>query len=347
MSLSPLASLLDRGLVPDPIVRFGIRRLLAERLRTEWARAAEDPAERTARWAARLRTEPVAIETEAANRQHYEVPAEFYQLVLGPHLKYSSGYWPEGVATLAESEEAMLRLSTERAGIEDGQAILDLGCGWGSLTLYLAQRFPNARILAVSNSKSQGEFIAAEAAKRGLGNVRHQVADINRFDTAERFDRAVSIEMFEHVRNYGILFERIARWLRPEGKLFVHVFCHRELAYAFEDEGPGDWMARHFFSGGQMPSADLLPAFQGPLLLQQQWPVPGVHYQKTSEAWLRELDAKREEAVALFEGVYGKGQGRLWVERWRIFFMACAELFGAAGGEEWRVEHYLFAKPAA
>jgi cyclopropane-fatty-acyl-phospholipid synthase len=241
----------------------------------------------------------------------------------------------------------MLRLSTERAGIADGQRILDLGCGWGSLSLYLARRFPNASILAVSNSKSQGEFIAAEAAKRGLANLRHQVADINRFDTAERFDRAVSIEMFEHVRNYAVLFERIAGWLRPEGRLFVHVFCHRELAYAFEDEGPGDWMARHFFTGGQMPSADLLPAFQGPPLLLEQWPVPGVHYQKTSEAWLRELDANRERILALFEKVYGRGQGRLWVERWRIFFMACAELFGAAGGEEWRVGHYLFANPGA
>ncbi len=339
-----LSSLLDRGWVPDPLVRFGIRRLLAGRLRSERRRGPADPAARAALRAAQLRAEPLAIETDAANRQHYEVPAGFYRLVLGPYLKYSCGYWPEGVTTLAGSEEAMLALSAERAEVADGQTVLDLGCGWGSLSLYLAARFPRCRILAVSNSRGQGEFILGEAARRGLPNLRHQVADVNTFAPGERFDRVISIEMFEHVRNYELLLERIAGWLSPHGKLFVHVFCHRELAYPFEDEGPGDWMARHFFTGGQMPSAGLLPAFQGALRLEEQWAVSGLHYQRTSEAWLERLDANREAVLGLFRQVYGEREAPVWLERWRIFFMACAELFGTAGGEEWRVEHYRFAR---
>lgn len=346
MQLAQIApALLDRGLLPDAALRFGIRRLLAERLAAEWARAAADPAARTAEWVSRLSAAPVALHPEAANRQHYEVPAEFFRLVLGPHLKYSCGLWPEGVTTLAQAEAAMLAATTQRARLADGQTILDLGCGWGALSLYLAERFPGCRIVAVSNSKSQGKHIAAEAVRRGLLNVRHQVADVNRFglpETGERFDRVVSVEMFEHVRNYAVLFERIATWLRPGGHLFVHVFCHRDLTYAFEDEGPGDWMARHFFTGGLMPSADLLPAFAGPLALAERWPVPGTHYQKTAEAWLRQLDAHREPVRASFESAYGAGQGRRWLERWRVFFIACAELFGTAGGDEWGVEHYLF-----
>ena len=337
-----ISSLLDRGLLPDAVIRFGIRRLLAERLRDERSREPAAPAARLEHWVRRLSAEPVALSTDAANRQHYEVPAEFFRQVLGPRLKYSCCLWPAGVSTLAAAEEEMLAVTTDRARIEDGQTVLDLGCGWGALTLYLAERFPHCRLLAVSNSRSQGDWITAEAARRGLGNVRHQVADVNSFAPAERFDRIVSVEMFEHVRNYAVLLDRIASWLLPGGHLFVHVFCHRELTYAFEDNGPGDWMARHFFTDGLMPAAGLLPAFQGPLTLTGQWPVSGVHYQKTSEAWLQNLDASRGAALALFEQVYGRGQGRLWLERWRIFFLACAELFGAAGGDEWRVQHYLF-----
>jgi cyclopropane-fatty-acyl-phospholipid synthase len=341
-----ITALVDRGLVPDPVIRLGIRRLLAQRLRDERSRQPADPAARLAHWVARLSAEPVALATDAANRQHYEVPADFYRSVLGPHLKYSCCLWRDGVSTLAAAEEAMLDLTTRRARIEDGQTVLDLGCGWGALSLYLAGRFPRCRILAVSNSRSQGAWIVTEAARRGLTNVQHQIADVNAFAPAGRFDRIVSVEMFEHVRNYAVLFERIAGWLRPGGQLFVHVFCHRDLTYAFEDEGPGDWMARHFFTGGLMPAAGLLPAFAppgSPLTLAEQWPVPGTHYQKTSEAWLARLDAERDTVLALFEKTYGPGQGRLWLERWRIFFMACAELFGWASGEEWRVEHYLFA----
>lgn len=352
MNISFATTLLDRGLLPDAFIRFGIRRLLAERLRSEQNRAPADPADpanpakHRAQWVARLRAEPVALHTDAANRQHYEVPAEFFRAVLGPHLKYSCCLWPLGVKTLADAEREMLALTARRARIEDGQTVLDLGCGWGALSLYLAERFPRCRILAVSNSKSQGALITAEANRRGLTNVRHQVADVNHLDLKERFDRVVSVEMFEHVRNYAVLFDRIAAWLRPGGHLFVHIFCHRELTYAFEDEGPDDWMARHFFTGGLMPAADLLPAFQGPLALTEQWPVSGVHYQKTAEAWLANLDTSRERIVPLFEQTYGAGQGGLWLERWRAFFMACAELFGTADGEEWRVQHYLFSAPA-
>ncbi|HBL30056.1 MAG TPA: SAM-dependent methyltransferase [Acidobacteria bacterium] len=330
----------ERGLLPEALIRYGIRRLLRQRLREI---AHPQPARRSAEFADALRTMPIAINTTDSKEQHYEVPTRFYELCLGPRLKYSSCLYATGRETLAAAEEAMLALTCERARLDDGQRILELGCGWGSLTLWMAEKYPRARITGVSHSRTQREHILAQAARRGLGNVNIITCDMREFDsTAAAYDRVVSVEMFEHVRNYAVLLDRIASWLLPGGHLFVHVFCHRELTYAFEDNGPGDWMARHFFTDGLMPAAGLLPAFQGPLTLTGQWPVSGVHYQKTSEAWLQNLDASRGAALALFEQVYGRGQGRLWLERWRIFFLACAELFGAAGGDEWRVQHYLF-----
>jgi cyclopropane-fatty-acyl-phospholipid synthase len=338
------AALAERGLVPDPLVRSGIRSLLGGRLRDERRRDPGSAAARIARWREATAGAPLAPRPEAANEQHYELPAEFFRLVLGPRSKYSSCLWPGGVATLAAAEEAMLALSAERAEIADGQTVLDLGCGWGAMSLWLAERFPDARIVAISNSKPQGDYLRARAAECGLGNVEHRVADVNALELpAGGFDRIVSIEMFEHLRNYALLFERLERWLAPGGKLFVHVFCHRELAYPFEDRGASDWMARHFFTGGVMPSADLLPAFAGALDLEERWLVPGTHYARTAEAWLDNLDARRAEALAILERAYGR-DARRWLARWRLFFLACAELFGYRGGEEWLVAHYRFAK---
>ncbi len=334
-------TLLEKDWLPDPAIRIGIRRLLARRLEEEHRAAGEASLDRLE---TELRQSPLAIHTHEANEQHYELPTAFFQKILGDHLKYSCGFWPDGVRSLEASEAAMLDLYLERAELADGQEILELGCGWGSLTLYMAERFPRSRILAVSNSASQGEHIRAEARRRGLEGVEVRTADMNEFDTDRHFDRVVSIEMFEHMRNYAILFERIAGWLRPEGKLFVHIFCHRHLAYPFEVKGEDDWMARYFFTGGLMPSADLLPRFQGSLHLEEQWWVPGTHYQRTSEAWLESMDSHRAELEPIVSEVYGAGQARRWWVYWRVFFMACAELFGYRRGTEWGVAHYRWSR---
>lgn len=333
--------LAESGILPDSMIRIGIRRMLARRLEEELAALGE-----RARWRAGLAEGPVTIHADAANAQHYELPTAFFERVLGPRLKYSSCLWPEGRSDLAAAEEAMLALTAERAAIDDGQRILELGCGWGSLCLYSAERFPRARITALSNSRSQRAFIEARARAKGLDNLEVVTGDIADFDTAERFDRIVSVEMFEHVRNHRELFRRIGRWLLPGGRLFVHVFAHRNFAYPFEDEGPATWMARYFFTGGLMPSLCLLPeAAEGILELEERWTVSGTHYQKTLEAWLAKQDAAREELLPIMAATYGAKDARLWFQRWRIFFMACAELFGYHGGSEWLVAHYRWRAP--
>ncbi len=344
-----LLALLERGVLPDPLLRLGIRHFLKARLR------AEDPGDETARearlsaLAEELSSGPIAPAPEAANRQHYELPTEFFRRVLGRRLKYSCGYWPPGVETLDQAEEAMLELTAARARVEDGQAILDLGCGWGSLALYLGERLPRATILAVTNSSTQAEFVAAEAARRSLANVAVERADVNRFQAGRPFDRVISIEMFEHVRNYQLLLERIASWLAPDGRLFVHLFCHRRLAYPFEVRDASDWMARHFFTGGLMPSADLLPRFRRSLVVEEQWAVDGRHYRRTCRAWLRNLTRQRAAIRPILESVYGRREARRWWIWWRVFFLACAECFGLRGGGEWQVAHYRLrrAQPSA
>lgn len=333
-------SLLEKNLLPDGLVRFGIRRLLASRIREETTRYDR------AAYVADLRGRALAEQTAAANEQHYEVPTPFYQYCLGKRLKYSGCYYPTGKETLDEAEEHMLALYAERAQLADGQHILELGCGWGSLCLYNAERFPNARITAISNSKTQKEHIDTEARKRGLNNLRIITCDINAFDIEPAaFDRVVSVEMFEHLKNYELLFRNIARWLKPGGLLFTHIFTHKELSYHFVARDETDWMSRYFFTGGQMPAHDLLMQFQGDLKLVQDWKVNGRHYQQTAEHWLKNMDAHREEIIPLFRDTYGPDQAEKWWAYWRVFYMACAELWGYRRGEEWLVSHYVFRKP--
>ena len=335
--------LAERGIVPDWLIRISIRRLLRRRLREEHAGDPETQSEQFARRVDELTRSEIAIETDAANEQHYEVPAGFYQRVLGRHLKYSSGLWNGEAGDLDEAESNMLKTTCDRAQLADGQRILELGCGWGSLTLWMAEHYPAGRITAVSNSSSQREFIMGEAARRGLDNVEVLTCDVNRLQVEPGFDRVVSVEMFEHVRNYRRLMGNIASWLKPDGLLFVHIFCHRTLMYPFETQGEDNWMGRHFFTGGLMPAADTLLCFQEDLKLRRRWLVNGRHYGRTSRAWLERLDADREGVKAAIEE--GAGGVEVQLQRWRMFFMACEELFAFRGGSEWMVGHYLFEHP--
>jgi cyclopropane-fatty-acyl-phospholipid synthase len=332
--------LAEAGFIPDLAIRFGIRRMLAGRLR-------DLTQKRSDAFIAELSSSPVALVPERANQQHYEVPFGFFEQVLGRRLKYSSAWWPEGVTDLDIAEGRMLALTCERAELADGMTVLDLGCGWGSLSLWIAEHYPRCRVLSVSNSKLQREFILARCQRRGVENVEVVTADINEFEvnaSERRFDRVISIEMFEHVRNQGLLLGRIARWLTPGGKLFVHHFCHREYAYPYESEGEGNWMGRHFFSGGMMPCEDLLSHFPRDLAVERRWRVDGMHYHRTCEAWLRNLDDRREAVLSVLVETYGSDAARLWLQRWRLFFLGCSELFRYRDGNEWFVSHTRLAR---
>lgn len=336
--------LAERGLLPDALIRTGIRRLCAQRLREEHAEDLEAADARARALLQQLRESPIAIATEAANAQHYEVPARFFELCLGKRLKYSSCLYPGGHETLDQAEEAMLLLYGERALLADGQRILELGCGWGSLTLWMAERYPHARITGVSNSNSQRAHILAQAQARGLRNVEILTRDVNVLQLDAKYDRVVSIEMFEHVRNHAALLARIANWLEDDGRLFVHIFCHRTLLYPFEDRGDDDWMSRYFFTGGLMPAADTLLHLQRDLRLEDRWLLSGRHYERTANHWLQNQDAHRDEVLAVLAQAYGAADGARWAQRWRMFWMACAELFGYRDGNEWGVAHYRFGK---
>ncbi len=334
----------EKGFVPDSLIRRGIRKLLTSRLDEIAADNAELMASNQISFISQMNNSSIALLPEKANEQHYEVPEAFFQTVLGYRLKYSCGFWDDEVENIHQSEERALQISCEHAEIENGMQILELGCGWGSLTFWMAEHYPDSHIVAVSNSASQGDFIRAEADKKGLANIEIVTADMNDFVPSRQFDRVVSVEMFEHMRNYEALYKSISSWLKPEGKLFKHIFVNRSAPYSFEDRDDSDWMSRHFFSGGMMPSDDLPLFFQRHLSIEKRWRWSGQHYEKTANAWLARMDANKQELWPLFESVYGKDFASMWWQRWRIFFMACAELFGYDKGQQWWVSHYLFSK---
>ena len=340
--------LLARDLLPDSLVRYGIRRLLKARLAEEDRGNPEAQQQHLMKLIARLKHSPVAINTADANQQHYELPSGFFERVLGKQLKYSSCYYNHPGETLDQAETNMLSLTAERAGLKDGDRILELGCGWGSLSLWMAKHLPNSKITVVSNSRTQKRFIDGRAAERGLKNLEVITCDANhlKFPHGTQFDRIVSVEMFEHMRNYETLLRRIAGWLKPDGTLFVHIFTHKTYAYPFEVRDESDWMAKYFFTGGIMPSDDLLLYFQNDLKITDHWQVDGRHYQQTSEHWLQNMDRHRAEIEPIFAETYGEDQVKRWWVYWRVFFMSCAELWGYAQGREWIVSHYLFSKPA-
>jgi cyclopropane-fatty-acyl-phospholipid synthase len=337
-------SLLEKDLIPDFLIRWGIRENCKKRIADETINDLEMQHEKFMVFMRKLRQKPIAEDTVAANEQHYEVPTRFFELVLGKHLKYSSGYWKDGVKDLNRSEEDMLELTCNRAGLKNGQAILECGCGWGSLSLYMAAKFPESHITAVSNSRTQKIYIDSQAKKRGLGNLRVITADMNTFSTDDKFDRIVSVEMFEHMRNYQHLMEKLAGFLNEKGKMFIHIFTHKYLSYLYEVKDESDWMSKYFFTGGVMPSDHLLLYFADDFKIENHWRVNGRHYAKTSEAWLANMDKHKKDIMPLFEGTYGQEDAVKWWVYWRIFFMACAELWNFNGGNEWFVSHYLFEK---
>jgi cyclopropane-fatty-acyl-phospholipid synthase len=338
--------LLERDVVPDRLIRLGIRRLLQERLDEEDQGDVEAQQKRLMAFVNHLKASPIAINTTDANEQHYEVPTEFFTYCLGKNMKYSSCYYDSPSDSLETAEARMLALTCERARLVNGDKILELGCGWGSLSLWMAQHYPNSSITGVSNSRTQKAYIDARAAERGLKNLEIITCDMNRLDFPKnvRFDRVVSVEMFEHMRNYEILLERVSSWMKPVATLFVHIFTHKTFAYPFEVRDASDWMAKYFFSGGIMPSDDLLLYFQRDVKIVDHWQVNGKHYQLTSEAWLKNMDANGAAIMPILEKTYGKEDSLKWWVYWRVFFMACAELWGFKGGNEWLVSHYLFEK---
>lgn len=332
----------ERGWIPDLLLRWAIRGLCRQRLRLEERGNCDANREAIERFLAEMSSGPIAPVPEKANEQHYELPPEFFVGVLGPYRKYSCCHWGAGVRSLEEAERSALEITCQRAQLADGQEILELGCGWGSLSLWMARQYPNSRITAVSNSTPQRQFIERLVERESISNLCVVTADMNEFIPRGRYDRVVSVEMFEHMRNYEALLGRIRRWLTPDGKLFIHIFSHRQFCYAFEAAGDDDWMARHFFTGGIMPADDLPGRFQRDLRLERQWRWSGTHYKKTADAWLKNLDQRQTELLPVLAGVYGPGNASRWFHRWRIFFLACAEMFGSAKGEEWGVSHYLF-----
>lgn len=347
MSLMQIAeSLLERNAAPDWITRIGIRRLLAERLREEAGATIEEEMRHKMEMIQALNSEQIAIEQEKANEQHYEVPSEFFVYTLGKRMKYSSCYYESADASLDAAEESMLRLYCQRAGLTNGMSVLDLGCGWGSLTLYIAENYPQCKITGLSNSWTQRKFIEEEARKKKLSNVRIVTTDVSkveRIDGSNTFDMLFCIEMFEHMKNYGALLKKMSHWMHRHSRLFVHIFCHNKYIYNFETEGATNWMGRYFFTGGTMGSDDVLHFFQDDVKLVDRWRVDGRHYAQTSEHWLQNMDRNMNNIRPILRSAYGEHATK-WEAYWRTFFLAVAELFGYNNGQEWHVAHYLFTK---
>ena len=337
-------SLLEKNKIPDALIRVEIRKLLKQRLRDEKKVSTELQQQHLMQIIEELKNSPIAINTIDANEQHYEVPTEFYQYCLGKHLKYSSGYWKDGVNDIDTSEKDMLQLTCERAELKNGQDVLELGCGWGSLSLFMAAEFPQSNFTVVSNSRTQKIYIDEQAKQRNITNLTVVTADMNTFKIDKKFDRVVSVEMFEHMRNYEKLMKKISSFLKENGKLFVHIFTHKEYTYKFEVKDETDWMSKYFFSGGIMPGDNLLFYFDDEIPVEKHWHVSGLHYSKTSEAWLKNMDAHKKEIMPLFAKTYGEKNALKWWVYWRVFFMACAELWKYNNGDEWMVSHYLFTK---
>lgn len=342
--------ILAEGWIPDSVLRFAIRRILAKKIRNQRINDVELRQEELMNFIEGLKSQPIAIETEAANEQHYELPPEFFEIVLGKNLKYSCCLFKDDCMKeelpqfLNKAEEDMLELSCSRAEIKDGQKILELGCGWGSLTLYMAEKYPNSEITAISNSKYQIQYIKELAEERNLENVKVLTADINNFQIEQKFDRVVSVEMFEHMRNYKKLMEKVSSFLKDQGKLFIHIFSHHRYPFTYHNDSQSDWMARYFFSGGTMPSEDLLHYFSSDLNLDKQWAVSGCHYRRTLEAWRIKMDEHKNKIWPIFEETYGEENAKKWWNYWRLFFISSAEFFGYHEGNEWFISHYLFSK---
>lgn len=337
--ISTLIDKAERAPLPDIIVRAGISALCS---RTA-AKLTAGSAENDAAFARDMAMRAIAEETDAANVQHYEVPAAFFALVLGPNRKYSSCFYKNLNSTLQEAEEEALRQTVERADLMDGQSILELGCGWGSLSLWMARQFPKSKIVGVSNSHSQRQYIEDEAASRGLTNLTIVTADMNVFDPAQTFDRIVSVEMFEHMMNWRQLLTRARNWLAADGRFFMHIFSHRAGTYLFDRADKEDWIAQHFFTGGVMPSHQLIQQYEDLFEVEKEWRWSGVHYQRTALDWLKNFDGNRDRIERIFKPVYG-ADTPLWMRRWRWFFLATAGLFGYADGMEWGVSHYRMKK---